>query len=84
MTTLKDEDNLMHNNIKHNNIKNYQIMTVDNYGHKHFMVPIFAKIPSQQPIFNVLQGHDYHGIAKQPFQLLVTGFLTMKQIIQSV
>ena len=48
------------------------------------MVPIFAKIPSATNIQRVLQGHDYHGIAKQPFQLLVTGFLTMKQIIQSV
>ena len=61
MTTLKDarqfdaaqQHQVSTSFFKHLADMNYQIMTVDNYGHKHFMVPIFAKIPSQQPIFNV-------------------------------
>ncbi|MCH8646589.1 HAMP domain-containing histidine kinase [Staphylococcus lugdunensis] len=83
MTTLKNarqfdaaqQHQVSSSFFKHLADMNYQIMTVDKYGHKHFYGADFRKDTlSATNIQRVLQGHDYHGIAKQHFQLLVTGF----------
>lgn len=60
---------------KHLGDMNYQIMTVDNSGSKHFYGESFRKDTlSQNAIHSVLKGKDYHGIKNKPFELFVTGF----------
>lgn len=60
---------------KHLSEMNYQIMTVNEQGHKTFYGQPFRKDNiSQQAIQQVLNHRDYHGIANKPFELFVTGF----------
>ncbi|HDD7783350.1 TPA: heme sensor histidine kinase HssS [Staphylococcus aureus] len=60
---------------KHLGQMNYQIMTVDQKGHKTFYgEPFREDTLSQNAINNVLNNKDYHGIKDKPFALFVTGF----------
>lgn len=54
---------------------NYQILTVDNHGTKHFYGEPFRRdtLP-QSAIQSVMNGKNYHGIKNKPFELFVTGF----------
>lgn len=60
---------------KHLGQMNYQIMTVDQKGHKTFYgEPFREDTLSQNAINNVLNNKDYHGIKDKSFALFVTGF----------
>lgn len=60
---------------KHLGQMNYQIMTIDQKGHKTFYGEPFRKDTlSKEAINNVLNYKDYHGIKNKPFELFVTGF----------
>lgn len=83
MKTLKDarryessqDSNHLRNYFNHLGDMNYQVLTVDQQGNKHFYGASFRKDTlSQRTIHNVLKGHDYHGIKNKPFELFVTGF----------
>lgn len=83
MTTLKATRSYEeHNHIestrayfKHLGQLNYQLLTVDQQGHKTFYGQPFRKDTlTQQHIKQVLNGKDYHGIKNKPFELFVTGF----------
>lgn len=60
---------------KHLGDMNYQILTVDNHGTKHFYGEPFRRdtLP-QSAIQSVMNGKNYHGIKNKPFELFVTGF----------
>ncbi|WP_145386889.1 sensor histidine kinase [Staphylococcus capitis] len=60
---------------KHLGDMNYQILTVDNHGKKHFYGEPFRRdtLP-QSAIQSVMNGKNYHGIKNKPFELFVTGF----------
>ncbi|MCC3755808.1 sensor histidine kinase [Staphylococcus capitis] len=60
---------------KHLGDMNYQILTVDNRGTKHFYGEPFRRdtLP-QSAIQSVMNGKNYHGIKNKPFELFVTGF----------
>lgn len=83
MKTLKgakefeDKQSFEHINtyFKHLGDMNYQIMTVDQHGNKHFYGAPFRKdsLPKHD-IQKVLHGDTYHGIKEKPFKLFVTGF----------
>lgn len=83
MRTLKEarsyehitSTNSLKSYFKHLGQMNYQILTVDQHGHKSFYGEPFRKDTLQSSaIQHVLQGLDYHGIKNKPFQLFVTGF----------
>lgn len=60
---------------KHLGDMNYQILTVDNHGTKHFYGEPFCRDTlSQSAIQSVMDGKNYHGIKNKPFELFVTGF----------
>lgn len=60
---------------KHLGDMNYQILTVDNHGTKHFYGEPFRRdtLP-QSAIQSVMNGKNYHGIKNKPFELFVKGF----------
>ncbi|WP_367121531.1 sensor histidine kinase [Staphylococcus capitis] len=60
---------------KHLGDMNYQILTIDNHGTKHFYGEPFRRdtLP-QSAIQSVMNGKNYHGIKNKPFELFVTGF----------
>ncbi|OMG44534.1 two-component sensor histidine kinase, partial [Paenibacillus macerans] len=61
--------------LKHLGQMNYQIMTVNEHGTKHFYGETFRKNTiSQSAIKKVLNGEDYHGIKNKPYAFFVTGF----------
>lgn len=60
---------------KHLGDMNYQILTVDNHGTKHFYGEPFRRDTLPQfAIQSVMNGKNYHGIKNKPFELFVTGF----------
>ncbi|MDQ7112979.1 HAMP domain-containing sensor histidine kinase [Staphylococcus simulans] len=60
---------------KHLSELNFQLVTVDQKGHKTFYGASFRRDTlTQETIDSVLKGHNYHGIKNHPYQLFVTGF----------
>ena len=55
--------------LKHLGQMNYQIMTVNEHGTKHFYGETKNTI-SQSAIKKVLNGEDYHGIKNKPYAFL--------------
>lgn len=54
---------------------NFQVLTIDQQGKRHFYGDAFRRDTLKQSVINkVLQGDNYHGIKNHPYQLFVTGF----------
>ncbi|UTB80000.1 HAMP domain-containing sensor histidine kinase [Staphylococcus carnosus] len=83
MTTLQEAKNYQETSdtknmkayFKHISELNFQVLTVNQEGHRHFYGDKFRRDNlSKKAVQQVLNHHDYHGIRNHPYQLFVTGF----------